>query len=62
MYDNHIGRGVFNSYQDMIEELMEGNSNIELEDLSEKIYKSYQDGKLSGTQYDYLTNLIEEYR
>lgn len=62
MYDNHIGRGVFNRYQSMLNSWLEGNCKKSLEEITEKINLSYCEGDLSATQYDYLMNLIEEYK
>lgn len=49
----------FRSLRGLLNQILNGESNMSPEDFEERVYIAYQDGELSGTEYDWLMNNIE---
>lgn len=63
MYDNYINNSKFHEIRSLIHEYSDYSENYNgptLENISEKAYMYFQDGKLSSSQYDNLCNLIDD--
>lgn len=58
MYDNFGGSSRYHQYRAMIKQIWNDELLMDADELSEKVYKSYCDGKLSAQQYDSLCDLI----
>lgn len=58
MYDNFGGSSRYHFYRGMIKQIWNDELVMDVDELSEKVYKSYCDGELSAQQYDSLCDLI----
>ena len=58
MYDNFGGSSRYYQYRAMIKQIWNDELLMDVDELSEKAYKSYCDGELSAQQYDSLCDLI----
>lgn len=58
MYDSHIHCP--QCYVDMVADFVNGDSDMELEELDDLITEAYHNGEMSSTGYDHLINLLYE--
>lgn len=49
----------FRSLRGLLSQILNGEFDMSPEDFEERVYTAYQDGELSGTEYDWLMNNIE---
>lgn len=54
MYDNFSGSSCYHQYRVMIKKIWKNELLMDVDEFSEKVYKSYCDGELSAQQYDSL--------
>ena len=60
MYDGFDGSSNYYYYRSIINQIWNDELLMDVDELSEKIYKAYCDGYLSVQQYDSLCDLICE--
>lgn len=63
MYDNHIGESKFREIKSLIHDYSDYGqeyNGLSIEELSDRAYKYYEGGRLSDSQYDYLSSLIDD--
>lgn len=60
MYDSHVDDGKFRSYKGILNEICQGNSEEDIDEITEKIQEDYERGELSSSQYDNLMFLIQD--
>ena len=58
MYDTFSGSSRYHFYRSMIKQIWNDELIMDVDELPEKVYKSYCDGELSAQQYDSLCDLI----
>ena len=58
MYDTFGGSSRYHYYRGMIKQIWNDELVMDVDELSEKVYKSYCDSELSAQQYDSLCDLI----
>ena len=58
MYDTFGGSSRYHYYRAMIKQIWNNELFMDIDELSEKVYKSYCDGELSAQQYDILCDFI----
>lgn len=44
----------FSSNLSLVNEYLEGYTNLSLKEIKERIQEDYEDGDISGSEYDYL--------
>ena len=60
MYDSHIVGGNFRYYKSILNELYQGYSEEDIDEIVEKIQEDYDEGNLSSSQYDNLMSLVQD--
>lgn len=60
MYDSHIVGGNFRYYKSILNELYQGYSEEDIDEIVEKIQEDYEEGNLSSSQYDNLMSLVQD--
>ncbi len=63
MYDNHIGVSKFREIKSLIHNYADYDKEyhgLTLEQIGDRAYEYYEEGRLSSSQYDYLSSLIED--
>ena len=50
----------YNNLVDTINGIIDGDCNIDIEDLENRIYKAYDDGEITDHEYDHLNGLVQE--
>lgn len=63
MYDNYIGASRFHEIKSLIHDYMDygkENNGLTIEEIGERAYEYYETGRLSSSQYDYLSSMIED--
>ena len=60
MYDSHIVGGNFRYYKGVLNELYQGYSEEDIDEIVEKIQEDYEEGNLSSSQYDNLMSLVQD--
>ena len=60
MYDSHIVGGNFRYYKGILNELYQGYSEEDIDEIIEKIQEDYDEGNLSSSQYDNLMSLVQD--
>ena len=60
MYDSHIVDGNFRYYKGILNELYQGYSEEDIDEIVEKIQEDYEEGNLSSSQYDNLMSLVQD--
>ena len=60
MYDSHIVDGNFRYYKGILNELYQGYSEEDIDEIVEKIQEDYNEGNLSSSQYDNLMSLVQD--
>ena len=60
MYDSHIVGGNFRYYKGILNELYQGYSEEDIDEIVEKIQEDYEEGNLSSSQYDNLMSLVQD--
>ena len=60
MYDSHIVGGNFRYYKGILNELYQGYSEEDIDEIVEKIQEDYDEGNLSSSQYDNLMSLVQD--
>ena len=60
MDDSHIVDGNFRYYKGILNELYQGYSEEDIDEIVEKIQEDYEEGNLSSSQYDNLMSLVQD--
>lgn len=63
MYDNHIGNSKFREIKSLIHDYADYGkeyNGLGIEEIDERAYQYYEEGRLSSSQYDYISSLIED--
>ena len=60
MYDSHIVGGNFRYYKSILNELYQGYSEEDIDEIVEKIQEDYEEGNLSSSQYDILMSIVQD--
>ena len=60
MYDSHIVGGNFRYYKGILNEMYQGYSEEDIDEIVEKIQEDYEEGNLSSSQYDNLMSLVQD--
>ncbi len=60
MYDGHIFCEECKDLKDIVVDLVNGDSDADVSELSTHIQELYDDGKMSSTQYDDLMSYIQD--
>ena len=60
MYDSHIVGGNFRYYKGILNELYQGYSEEDIDEIVEKIQEDYEEGNLTSSQYDNLMSLVQD--
>ncbi|MDE6834736.1 MAG: hypothetical protein K2J39_10905 [Ruminococcus sp.] len=63
MYDNYIDKSKFNEIRSLIHDYMEYGkeySGMSIDEISVRAYQYYEEGRLSDSQYDYLSSMIDD--
>ena len=63
MYDNYIGDSKFREIKSLISEYINGDGEycgLSIEEISDRAYEYYVEGKLSSSQYDHVSGLIDD--
>lgn len=60
MYDGHIFCEEYKDLKDIVVDLVNGDSDADVSELSTHIQELYDDGKMSSTQYDDLMSYIQD--
>lgn len=60
MYDGHIFCEEYKDLKDIVVDLVNGDSDANVDELSAHIQELYDDGKMSSTQYDDLMRYIQD--
>ena len=60
MYDGHIFCEEYKDLKDIVVDLVNGDSDADVNELSAHIQEFYDDGKMSSTQYDDLMGYIQD--
>ena len=60
MYDSHVDDGKFRFYKGILNEIYQGDSEENIDEITEKIQEDYEKGGLSSSQYDNLMSLIQD--
>ncbi len=62
MYDHYINTGDFGKFKAMINKVIYGEANYDLQFVEKLANKSFEEGRLSSSQYDYLMRLIDKFK
>ena len=60
MYDSHVDDDKFRFYKGILNEIYQGDSEEDIDEITEKIQEDYEKGGLSSSQYDNLMSLIQD--
>lgn len=60
MYDGHIFCEEYKDLKDIVVDMVNGDSDADVNELSAHIQELYDDGKMSSTQYDDLMGYIQD--
>lgn len=60
MYDGHIFCEEYKDLKDIVVDLVNDDSDADVNELSAHIQELYDDGKMSSTQYDDLMGYIQD--
>lgn len=63
MYDGYIDNSKFKEIKSLIHDYADYGDKyhgLSIEEISERAYQYYEEGKLSSSQYDYVSSLIED--
>ena len=60
MYDSHVDDDKFRFYKGILNEIYQGDSEENIDEITEKIQEDYERGGLSSSQYDNLMSLIQD--
>ena len=60
MYDSHADDDKFRFYKGILNEIYQGDSEENIDEITEKIQEDYERGDLSSSQYDNLMSLIQD--
>ena len=60
MYDSHIVGGNFRYYKGILNEMYQGYSEEDIDEIVEKIQEDYEEGNLSSSQYDNLMSIVQD--
>ena len=60
MYDSHVDDDKFRFYKGILNEIYQGDSEENIDEITEKIQEDYEKGGLSSSQYDNLMSLIQD--
>lgn len=60
MYDGHIFCEEYKDLKDIVVDMVNGDSDADVNELSAYIQELYDDGKMSSTQYDDLMGYIQD--
>lgn len=63
MYDNYIGKSEFYELKSLIHQYtdyVDDYKGLTIEQIEERAYNYYTEGRLSSSQYDYICGLIED--
>lgn len=65
MYDNHIGTARFGEIKSLIHDYSdygEEYNGLSIDEIADRAYQYYEEGRLSDSQYDHLSSLIDDLR
>lgn len=60
MYDQYIRDGKFGELKGNLNNLINGASDEDIDEIAERIQEAYDNNQLSGTQYDNLMSLVQD--
>ena len=60
MYDSHVDDDKFRFYKGILDEIYQGDSEEDIDEITEKIQEDYERGELSFYQCDNLMSLIQD--
>lgn len=60
MYDGHIFCEEYKDLKDIVVDMVNGDSDADVNEVSAQIQELYDDGKMSSTQYDDLMGYIQD--
>lgn len=63
MYDNYIGKSKFREISALINDYIDygkENNGMSIDEIADRTYQYYEEGRLSDSQYDYLSSLIDD--
>ena len=60
MYDSYVDDDKFRFYKGILNEIYQGDSEENIDEITEKIQEDYEKGGLSSSQYDNLMSLIQD--
>lgn len=63
MYDNYIDNSKFCEIKSLLYDYTDSGeeyTGLSIEEISERAYEYFKEGKLSSSQFDYISSLIED--
>ena len=60
MYDQYIRGGKFGELKGILNNVINGVSDEDVDEIAERIQEAYDNDQLSGTQYDNLMSLVQD--
>jgi hypothetical protein len=60
MYDQYIRGGKFGELKGSLNNLINGASDEDIDEIAERIQEAHDNNQLSGTQYDNLMSLVQD--
>ena len=60
MYDQYIRGGKFVELKGNLNNLINGASDEDIDEIAERIQEAHDNNQLSGTQYDNLMSLVQD--
>ena len=61
MYDSYIDAHKYHCLRSKVSAWVNGNASVSLGDLMQEIEDAYNDGEISGSAYDNLIGILEDY-
>lgn len=60
MYNEHIYCEEYEELKELIEDIANGDSDVDIEEVKERIQEIYDDEKMPSSQYDELMGYIQD--
>lgn len=60
MYDQYVRGGKFGELKGILNNVINGVSDEDVDEIAERIQEAYDNEQLSGTQYDNLMGLVQD--
>lgn len=60
MYDQYIRGDKFGELKGILNSVINGESNEDVDEIAERIQEAHDNNQLSGTQYDNLMSLVQD--